>query len=148
MYRKTKLILTFLGCAILSLNLQSQSALSVESGHVSALIPGQEVSAGYLHLHNNGDEDVLLVDFSSPAATMVQLHETAMKNGMMSMNRLDSVVVPAGGDLLMQPGGLHLMIMGVDKTAFAGDSIELDLHFSDGTVVGTELPIQSMHAGH
>lgn len=148
MCRITKVLLAFLGFAFFSLNLQSQPVLSVESGHVNSLIPGQEATAGYLRIHNSGNQDALLVDFESPAAAMVQLHETNMNNGMMSMNRVESITVPAGGDLLMQPGGLHLMIMGVDKAAFAGESIELKLQFEDGTVLDAQLPVQSMHGGH
>lgn len=120
----------------------SADSLNIESAYVTALIPGQEVSAGYISITNLGDQDQILQSFSSSAAQMVQLHETTMSNGMMSMDRIDELVVPAGGSIDMQPGGLHLMIMGVDKEAFAGDSIDMQISFASGEVIDINIPVK------
>ena len=126
----------------------AQSQLSWSEGHVNALIPGQEVSAGYLRITNNGEQDETLVGFASAAAAMVQLHESSMSNGMMSMKHIESIVIPAGDSIQLQPSGLHLMIMGTNKEAFAGESISIDFHFESGAMFTASLPIKSMHSGH
>jgi periplasmic copper chaperone A len=138
----------FIALLLASCSLHAQPQLSWSAGHANAPIPGQEATAGYLTVINSGDEEDTLIGFSSAAAAMVQLHETSMNNGMMSMNHIESIVVPAGGSVHMQPGGFHLMIMGVDKEAFMADSLDIDLHFASGTTITATLPIKSMHAGH
>jgi copper(I)-binding protein len=141
-------ILVVAALLFLSTGLCAESELSWSDAYANALIPGQEVSAGYLTITNNGDQDERLVGFDSEAAEMVQLHESSMSNGMMSMKHIESMVIPAGESVQLQPGGLHLMIMGADKEAFAGESIEVDLHFSSGGMLTTTLPIKNMmHSG-
>ena len=129
---------------------EQESKLSWRAGHANALIPGQEVSAGYLSISNNGDQDETLVNFDSEAAAMVRLHESSMSNGMMSMKHIESLLIPAGETLEFQPGGLHLMIMGADREAFAGESIDINIHFASGAVINATLPIKNLqsHSGH
>ena len=118
--------------------------VSVSNAYVTALIPGQEVSAGYMTLTNSGDEDAVLVSFSSSAANMVHLHETTSANGMMSMTAVDELVIPAGTSLAMEPGGKHLMIMGVDKQAFAGESIDLQINFAGGQGLELSMDVKAL----
>ena len=132
----------------LSVHLYAQSQLSWSSAHANALIPGQEVSAGYLSISNSGTQDEVLVSASSDAAAMVQVHESSMSNGMMSMKHIENLVIPAGSSVQFQPGGLHLMIMGADKEAFSADSIDVELQFESGAVLTATLPIKSLHGGH
>jgi copper(I)-binding protein len=119
--------------------------LNIESAYVTALIPGQEVSAGYISISNSGDQDQVLQSFNSSAAHMVQLHEVAISSGIMSMDKVDELVLPAGGSINMQPGGLHLMIMGVDKEAFAGDSVDMQISFANGEVIDINMPVRKSY---
>lgn len=125
-------------------SLQAQNSdISVNNAYVTALIPGQEVSAGYMTISNQGDTDQELVSFNSSAARMVQLHTTSMAaDGMMNMSMLEGVVIPAGGSIQLQPGGNHLMIMGVDREAFSGESIDVQIELSGGEILELSLPIK------
>lgn len=145
MFRK---IIFLAACLAAGSNLQAQSQLNWSAGYVNAPIPGQGAIAGYLSITNSGDEDDTLIGFSSAVAQMVQLHESSMSEGMMSMKHLPSIVVPAGGSLQMQPGGFHLMIMGVDNEVFEAGSLDIDIQFASGAMITVTLPIKSMHVGH
>lgn len=69
-------------------------------------------SAGYMDLHG-GRVDVELVGVTSDDVLRMEMHETIEKDGMMSMAQLESIPVPAGKTVKMEPGGKHLMIWGV-----------------------------------
>lgn len=69
-------------------------------------------SAGYMDLHG-GRVDVELVGVTSDDVLRMEMHETTEKDGMMSMAQLESIPVPAGKTVKMEPGGKHLMIWGV-----------------------------------
>jgi copper(I)-binding protein len=115
---------------------------------------GRSTTAGYLVLRNSGDEPDRLVSASSPAARAVEIHETrAGAGGMMEMRRLEAgVAVPAHGEVMFAPGGLHLMFIELNRALRAGDSIPLTLTFERaGTVeamAAAERPRATSLEGH
>jgi periplasmic copper chaperone A len=60
-------------------------------------------------------------------AEEAHIHETVInEEGTMSMRQVPRLEVPAGGELVLEPGGSHLMLVGVDDLA-VGDTIEITL---------------------
>ena len=77
-----------------------------------------------------------MLSASSPDAGMVDVHETSMESGMVGMDAVQRVEIPAGGSVAFQPGSYHLMLMDLPAELAAGKTIELDLVFEHaGTVV-------------
>ena len=93
------------------------------------------MSAAFGELASTGDSDVTLVSATSTASTSMQLHETVDNgSGSMVMQEKDGgFTIPAGGALTLEPGGNHLMLMGLTAPIVAGDEIEFTLTFSDGS---------------
>ena len=50
-------------------------------------------------------------------------------DGVMSMQQVDGIDLPAGGRILLEPGGLHLMLLDVDPDLAVGDTVALTLTF-------------------
>ncbi len=93
-------------------------------------------SAAYLDLR--GDNlPMVLTGVTSPDAARVELHETRRENGMTSMAPVERITIPADGEVVMAPGGLHLMVFDINERARAAGSIALVVSFADGTVVNT-----------
>ena len=86
-------------------------------------------TAGYMTITNRGSTDDALLSATSPVASDVELHETSMDSGMAGMKPVDRVSVTAGGTVKLEPGGYHLMLMGLSKTLAVGDSVDLELTF-------------------
>ena len=59
-------------------------ALSAQEAWIRA-VPGSDVAAAYLTLHNAGTQPVVVVGVRSPAAGMAMIHETALVNGKSTM---------------------------------------------------------------
>ena len=100
----------------------------------SAVVPeGMAVpvnSAAYLTIRNRGDAPDKLVEVTIGGATRVELHESFVdERGIASMRPVDSVEVPPGGEARLEPGGFHVMLMGLESTLWVGDSIEIVLRF-------------------
>src|SRR5690606_27441472 len=51
--------------------------------------------------------------------------------GMMEMRPVDRIVVPAGGEVVLEPGGLHVMLLDLAAPLEAGSSVELTLEFEE-----------------
>jgi len=93
-------------------------------------------SAAYLTIVNPGPADALL-SVRCTIAGMTMLHETSTDaSGMTGMSMVGVLAVPASATVRLQPGGLHVMIGGLDKTLSVGDEVELELVFQHaGTIV-------------
>ena len=72
-----------------------------------------------------------LVSAASPAANIVQIHESRIESGMMMMRELrEGLPLPAGRAVALAPGGNHLMLLGVQEPLVAGDTVALTLTFA------------------
>ena len=86
----------------------------------------------FMVIKNNGDASDNLLSGSSPACGSIELHEMVMKSdGTMGMNLMDKPIeIPAGGEVELKSGGLHVMcIMRKDDVFKPGATIDLTLVF-------------------
>lgn len=85
-------------------------------------------------IHNPGPAPLRISGGSSPAAGMVELHETVKDgNGQMTMRPVKGgFTVPAGGTLVLRPGGNHIMLMMLTAPVRAGTSVTVTLQTSAG----------------
>lgn len=101
--------------------------------------------AVYLTVLNGLDTDVQLVSVSSPAANVVETHETVAENGVMKMIPLpDGYTVPAGEALELKPGGKHIMLIDVIQPLAPGDEISLTVNFDNGESIEITAPVLDM----
>lgn len=88
------------------------------------------MTAIYGTISNNSTEDVVLVGGSTAVAGVVEVHEMAMIEGEMKMQRIEGgLLIPAGEAVVLEPGGNHLMLMMLTEDVLAGEKIEVVLDF-------------------
>lgn len=106
-------------------------AVTVDDAWVKAADSG--MSAAFGDIKNTGTEDVTVVSVTSPASGMLELHETVEnESGAMVMRQKDGgFTIPAGGDLVLEPGANHIMLMDLTEPLEAGDEATFTLTFSD-----------------
>ncbi len=135
-------------CALLAalalLSGLARAELLVEEGYVRGLPPGQTVTAAFMTLRNSGPDDLVLTSGRSAASEKVEFHQHSHDNGMMRMRQLQQLVVPAGGELSLAPGGLHLMLIGLQQVLQEGDTVVIDLCAATGGCNSFELPVISV----
>jgi periplasmic copper chaperone A len=95
--------------------------------------PAVDVAAGFMTLVNTADEPLSVVAVSSPAANIVEMHETKTIDGMASMEKVNTLSIPARGTVRLEPGGMHLMLIGMAKPL--PRQTEFTLRLDDGTTV-------------
>jgi periplasmic copper chaperone A len=98
-----------------------------------AAVPGRPAAA-YLAVSARPGRADSLVAVTSPEVATIELHEMAKDgSGVMRMNRLDALPLPASGEpVRLEPGGRHLMLFGVDPGVQPGGVIDLHLQFASG----------------
>jgi copper(I)-binding protein len=105
-------------------------------------------TAVYGVVSNQTEDDVRIVSASSPAAEVVELHETLMDDsGAMSMREVpDGFVVRSGDTFTLEPGGPHVMMLGVDPAAYP-NPVEVTLRFDDGASITFEAEVRMIDGG-
>ncbi|WP_291378924.1 copper chaperone PCu(A)C [Demequina sp.] len=88
------------------------------------------MTAAFGTVENAADRDITITAARSDAASAVELHEVVDD----VMRQVDGgFTVPAGGSLALEPGGLHLMFMGIPQPIAPGDEVTVTLTLSDGS---------------
>ena len=117
----------------------------VEDAWVRASMMTERAGAAYFHIRNTGTEDDALFSVATPIATEPQLHETTQDaQGMMAMAPVAEIPVPAGGMAVLEPGGYHVMLMGLTGPLVEGTTVPLLLTFASGTVVEVDAEVRGM----
>lgn len=99
---------------------------------------------GFMTIANAGAKPVKLVSAESALAGKVEIHRSAMANGVMTMRRQDDgVTIPAGGSVAFAPGGYHLMLLGMKQPLAQGQKAPVTLVFDNGRRAAVELTVQS-----
>lgn len=112
--------------------------LAVDGLRVYAPLPGSGAAVAYLTLMNDGDAPVALDAIESPQFGAVELHETRIEDGVARMRRIGPVSIPAGGDLRLEEGGAHLMLLRPVAPLAPGDAVMLEFSYDDGSLLVAE----------
>ena len=109
-------------------------------------LPPAENTALYFEVTNNGETEVALVAASSDVAQMVELHENVMEDEVMRMQPIEGQEIPiaAGATVVLEPGGLHVMAMGLNATLEEGDEVTWTLEFSNGCTTELTAPVRAI----
>ncbi len=101
------------------------------------------MTAAYFTLQNTGTAEDALVSVTASVG-MATMHETTTDaSGMTGMQPVETVVIPAGGSVSFEPGGYHVMIMGLSADLKAGDKVELKLVFKNAAPVDVTAEVRA-----
>jgi len=121
--------------------------LEISGAFIRATLPRARVGSAYLTIVNHGSRDDRLVAVAAPVGREVQFHDMTVADGVMRMRELpDGLPVPGGETVRLEPGGKHLMIMGLTGSLEKGQSLELTLRFEWAGEVVIRFDILAMNA--
>lgn len=113
-----------------------------------ATLPNAPVAGGFLTLANTGGAADRLVAVETPLAREAQIHEMAMEGEVMKMRQIpDGLPIGPGETVALEPGGYHLMFMGLTSPLVEGETLEVTLTFEKAGTVTIDLPIAGTAAG-
>ncbi|MGI3744344.1 MAG: copper chaperone PCu(A)C [Janthinobacterium lividum] len=109
----------------------TKGQLTVAQPWSMALPPNAPTVAAYFVITNNGPDADRLEAVDSPIAGAAQLHEHINQNGLMKMQHVETVNIPAGGAVTFAPMAYHVMLLDLkDRTRLIdGQTFPLTLHF-------------------
>ncbi|MBC2669452.1 copper chaperone PCu(A)C [Novosphingobium piscinae] len=122
---------------------EAKPGLALSGGRL--VLPAVKGNPGavYFTLTNGAAAPATLAAVDVAGAGMAMLHETREIAGHSEMGELADPVVPAGGTLVLAPGGKHVMVDGLPADWKAGGTVELTLVFADGDKLSATIPLEA-----
>lgn len=119
----------------------------VQDVWVRATAGAGKVTAGYGIIRNTGDEEDHLLSVGTPVAGMAHIHQSSRESGIMKMDPVDQLTIPAGGEVALAPGATyHFMLMNLSQPLKVGETIELLLTFKNAGPVKATATVQPLSA--
>lgn len=108
---------------------------------------GARTGAVYLTVHNKSGQDDLLLAVDSPVAKSTAVHVTIVENDVARMEPLPAGVnLPSHGELVMRPGGMHIMMTWVSADMKVGSLLPVTMVFRDAGSLDFEVPVVPLGA--
>jgi periplasmic copper chaperone A len=108
---------------------------------------GAKIGGGFLTIENKGSTPDRLIGGSTDAASKIEVHEMAMKDGVMTMRPLDNgLTIDPGKTMKLAPGGYHLMMFDLKDQLKQGDTVPVTLKFEKAGEVKVSLAVQGVGA--
>lgn len=124
----------------------SKNMMIIEDGWIPTAPPTMKMNAGYFKLVNHGHHQQILVSASSPNYKNIEFHTSEMTDGMVSMKKIEQVIIGSHQAVHFKPGGLHLMMHKPVSPALEGEVIKINLVFDGGATQEIELQVRKRQA--
>ncbi|MGQ3672257.1 copper chaperone PCu(A)C [Xanthobacter sp. TB0136] len=123
-------------------------ALEITGPWSRATPGGAKVAAGYMQITNTGQTPDRLTGGTSAFSERVEIHEMTMENGVMRMRPLpDGLDIAPGQSVKLEPGGYHIMFMGLKEQLKEGESVKGTLTFSKAGTADVTYQVRGLAAG-
>jgi len=102
----------------------ARAEVSATQAWVRGTVAAQKSTGAFVTLRST--EEATVVGVSSPLAQTVEIHASTMSGGVMHMQAIEALALPAGKTVALAPGGYHVMLIGLRKPLQEGDVVPID----------------------
>ncbi|WP_340681138.1 copper chaperone PCu(A)C [Paraglaciecola sp.] len=120
-------------CALIFLPCHAE--LLINDAVLRLLPPGVPNTSAYIELVNTGDKPEVVVSVTTDIARSVEIHNHVMDGETMHMERQEELTVAPGASVKLMPGGLHLMVFGLNQALTGGQAVRFYLTTKTGLVM-------------
>jgi len=119
----------------------------VEEAWSRASIGTSRPGVAYMTLRNADGTPLVITDLRTDLAMMPMIHSsTTDAQGVTRMSHVEDLEIAAVETVALDPGGLHVMLMDLQRPMVEGESFTLSLVLADGSEVPVEVPILGIAA--
>jgi copper(I)-binding protein len=148
LYRFSKIML--IAAALTAFVSSSPAAahdITVRQAWSRATPKAAKVAGGYLTIENRGIQPDRLLSASSGAAAKVEIHQMSMQDGIMTMRpRDDGLAIAPDATVTLEPGGDHIMFIGLTAPFEEGQRVPVSLNFERAGKIEMSFDVGSVGA--
>lgn len=117
--------------------------LVIDQPSSRSMPPVAKTGAVYFTIHNTGSEPDRLLSATTAMAEKVEIHTTTTENGISSMRQVDAVTIEPASTVRVEPGGTHMMLVGLKMPLAAGNNFPLTLIFEKAGGIEVHVKVSS-----
>ena len=137
-----KTVFSILALSMLAVT-ASAADIQIKDAWARATPPKGMASAAYMKIENHSNAFDALVSVETKAAKRAEIHHTTMDDsGMMDMSEVDRVALDPKSYVVLEPGGFHVMLMGLTGPLQEGQDIALTLQFEKSGTQTVRVPVK------
>lgn len=110
---------------------QTYAADVIDGWARASMTQNAKNGAAYMMITNPTDKDDTLVSVSSEVAEHTEVHSMTFEEGVMRMNEVEALEIPAGETVKLEPGGYHIMLMGLKEPLRVGNKFDIIMTFEN-----------------
>jgi len=120
-------------CLLLSITDNALGNIIIENSWVRAAGPGTKVMAAYMTIVNNSVKPIEMdiEKIISKGFKKTEVHKSSL-NDMMTMEKIDTLIIKPNESLVLEPGGLHFMLINPEKVPEKNTAVEMLIFFTQG----------------
>ncbi|PKO86648.1 MAG: hypothetical protein CVU18_13950 [Betaproteobacteria bacterium HGW-Betaproteobacteria-12] len=111
----------------------SADQVTVHEPYVRLAPPNAPATGAFMVIRNGGSKDIKVLKAANPVSKVTELHTHLNDNGVMKMRPVPAIDIKAGGEAVLKPGGLHVMLIDLQAPMKEGDVVPITLTFDDGS---------------
>lgn len=111
----------------------SADQVTVHEPYVRLAPPNAPATGAFMVIRNGGSSDVKVVKADNPVSKVTELHNHINEGGVMKMRPVSDIPIKAGGEAVLKPGSLHVMLIDLKAPMKEGDVVPITLTFADGS---------------
>ena len=116
------------------------ATITIEDAWVRQPPPGAGMTAGYARITNRTDSGIVITGARAQGYGLAEIHRTVIDNGVARMRHVEKLAVKPGEAVVLEPGGLHLMLMRPETAP--GDSVAIELVLDDGSRIAFDATVR------
>lgn len=119
-------------CLITVSTAHAETAIEIDNAWVRTAPPTVKVMAGYMKISNHSQKTITLLSVNSPQFSKVEIHRSIMHSGMMHMEKVEPFSLKGHQELILEPGGYHLMLIKPVHSVGKGEQVHFNFSFDNG----------------
>lgn len=129
---------------------ETEGKPGVEVANGRLVLPAVSGNPGvlYFDITYNGDDYAVLRKVEIAGVQEAMMHQTVTANGVTQMGPLPPLNLTKGETAKFEPGGKHVMAMGIDPSLTAGKTAEVTLTFAGGDKMSFDATVEAPGGGN
>lgn len=122
----------------------AEESVRVFNAWARASVLASRPGAAYVTIESVSDDT--LIGASTPVAKRVMIHAVEKDGDVSRMKHVETLELPAGERITLAPGGMHLMLMGLQDKLSEGTTFPMTLSFENAGEITVEVSVLGIAA--
>ena len=107
-------------------------AKPIDFNKIIAYLRDNGVNA-FMNIKNKTNAEIKIISAENTVSQKTELHTHMDENGVKKMRQIPEIIIPANGSVVLKPGDLHIMLIGLNQPLQENQKVDIKINFADGS---------------